>query len=112
MMSRVGTKMMSRADEQSEQSEQMSGVSRDEQSRSFHIFPAACDGCQCIPTTRGPDDEDGVGGDDDDNDGDGDDDGNGVDDDSRITLLALSWLRNSIWTQMRRQVCASPRQIK
>ena len=29
----------------------MSRVSRDEQSRSFHIFPAACDGCQCIPTT-------------------------------------------------------------
>ena len=94
-----------------EQSEQMSRVSRDEQSRSFHIFPAACDGCQCIPTTRGPDDEDGGDDDDedDDNDGDGDDDGNGGDD---AYLLALSWLRNSIWTQIRQQVCASPRQIK
>ena len=88
----------------------MSRVSRDEQSRSFHIFPAACDGCQCIPTTRGPDDEDG--GDDDDNGGDDDGDDNGGDDASRKTLLALSWLRNSIWTQMRQQVCASPRQIK
>ena len=89
----------------------VSRVSRDEQSRSFHIFPAACDGCQCIPTTRGPDDEDGGDDDDedDDNDGDGDDDGNGGDD---AYLLALSWLRNSIWTQMRRQVCALPRQIK
>ena len=57
---------------------------------------------------HGGDDDDEV----DDNDGDGDDDDNSGDDASRKTLLALSWLRNSIWTQMRRQVCALPRQIK